>query len=529
MFIDFLKFLSEIYDKPLMINVYLKALFLTIFLLPSFALDTFEYDNNNDGKPDNILIYDGASLIEQRNDRNFDGEFDYISKKVNDAFIVTYDDNFDGQIDREDEVSYSGIEEKRNVTKYKYIDGKKTIYASYSFATLQKSECDMENFMKDITSIENFLSDFKPIINTLGGGFSEITPGVQVHDSCFDNFSKKSFTKLAANALSKGVSCLKDLAKQNKQETIKGELPNLLNFFDAQLSGKKKSVSIICHEKDDWSDSTIAHASTDKTSPKGLKEITHPFVSINPKIRTSIFGAILDGPDSKEEMEGILFHEMIHNFGYLHGSGIDITYGCETCCFSDDKEAQKSACKLCAGNYKTEFDSRYIRDIAEYSKNSRLIAAEVFYYRNIIEIENNQENLSSLFVTLSNRGLGVQSAFLKELDKRKRPLNKTKDIEQAKNYRGHDENVDKANNIFAQALATLYIDKDIKGATKLLSTIDSYQIHNIAKSNYNRNAAFDAQKLSRGIYMLTASIKGLAPDKQTRKTLVYLSSFYSGS
>ncbi|EQC44186.1 hypothetical protein [Bacteriovorax sp. Seq25_V] len=495
------------------------SLFLTTILSVSYAEDRFEYDNNNDGKIDNILIYDDGILVEQQNDRNYDGEFDYIAKKQDGLTVITYDDNYDGKIERQEEITYSGIEAKTNITKYKYIDGKKIIFANYSYATIQKSDCGKENYMRSINSIEDLLADFKPVINKLGGGFSEITKGIQVHESCFDNFSKKSFSKITTNALSKGLSCLKDLAKKNPNETLKSEIPNLLNFFDAQLSGKKKSVSILCHEKDArWSDSTVAHASTAETSPRGLEGITHPFVSINPKIHTSIFGAILDGPRDKNEMEGILFHEMIHNFGYTHGSGIDITYGCETCCFGEDKEARGNACKLCAGSYKSEFDPEYIHDLANYSASSGLVAAEAFFYANILEIENSAKNTQSLFITLENRGLGIQKAMLNELEKRNIKLPSTKNLKKASEYSVPSKEIEKNNNLFAGALAALYIDKDINKAAAILSKVNSLSINEIGSSQYDR-ASFDARKLSRGLNYLSSLIKNMATDQKSKKIL----------
>lgn len=512
--------------KILVINLLLTS------TLPIWATSKFEYDNNSDGLIDNIFIYEAGVLISHKNDRNYDGKFDYILTRKDATTTITFDSNFDGIFDRYN--TFESLAQTRLVKKY--IND--SLYASYEDNLIQEAEqnsseappvyedlqCLSVKLDKSISSVDQLLENFTPVLNKLSQGFTGLIPGVQIHESCFENFSKKSFSKLTENALKKGLSCLNDLAKKDQSKALKSEIPNLLNFFDAQLSGKKKDISILCHEKQyDWDPSTIAHASTDITSPKGLKEISHPYVSINPKIHTGLFGAIIDGPSSKDEMEGIIFHEMIHNFGYVHGSGIDITYGCETCCFSDDKLAKKSGCNLCAGTYKSDLDPKYIRDLSIYTNESKLVAGEIFYYRNLLAIDKSQENLDSLFITLGPRGLGVQGALLKEAKKRGLSLtlsekNQLKEIENAQDYYISDKEVLKSNELFTSALLTLYFDKDIEKATSLLAQIDMKSLNQIS-SNFSNRSNADAGKVKRGLSLLAQSLEGKAQNSKTKTIL----------
>lgn len=513
-------------------NMILKT---SIFVFLIFAAKAsereFDFDSNSDSKIDHHLEYDNGLLTRRLSDRNFDGKFDYTYTRKNNQIVITEDNDFDNTLDSETHIVIleNGFQ---LISKYKLIKGKKKLVASFKNNITQKNDCSYEDLNLHIASVEKLVSNFNPVLTKVDNGFTSIVPGVRIHESCFDNFSKKSFTQMTTNALEIGLSCLKDLAKSKPDEAIKSELSSLLQFFDIQLSGKNKDVQILCHEKKyDWSDSTIAHASTDRTHPSGLPEIDHPFVSINPKIKTSIFGAIINGPNSKKEMEGIIFHEMIHNFGYTHGNGIEITYGCETCCFSDKKDATEYACNLCKGNYISDQDPKYLRDLALYSKYASFAVGEIFLFRNILNIKNSQENTDSIFTLLAPRGLGVQKALLEELQNRNMKVSNSddfkEDINEASRFYERNAFLAGQNRIFVRAILDLYIDKDISKASEHLKEINSKQI--LSLENSHDRSAFEAAKLSRGLNYLSDSILNISTNKKERSVFSIIKRFHENS
>jgi hypothetical protein len=68
---------------------------------PDTTLQTYEFDTNNDGKPDQFSSYQGATLRSSTSDRNGDGKPDewqeYNSRGT--AVAASSDNNFDGKVD----------------------------------------------------------------------------------------------------------------------------------------------------------------------------------------------------------------------------------------------------------------------------------------------------------------------------------------------------------------------------------------------------------------------------------------------
>lgn len=473
--------------------------------------EVFEFDDNKDGKVDNIFTYQDGHLIEHRNDRNYDGHFDYHLKVIGKATTIKVDEDFDHEFDRLEEISNEGGSSTLRI--FRLSNGKRKLAFEQRYSNIQyglgpENSCNYGQYLDNLNNIDDFVEKLRPVVAKFNNDFSPMAQGLQVHKSCFKNFGEKTFVKMFKNAMDKGLSCLTDLARQNPKDSIKGEISNLINQFNIQLSGKVKPISVICHEKKaDWGSGEIAHASIAQTKASGLN-VEHPFVSLNPKMKTNFFGVVKDGPP-KDELEGIIFHEMIHNFGYTHQTGLDMSYACETCCFMDDSKGKQSACNICRGNYEDNMDPKYIRDLARLSRDSNLIAAESFIYGNLERIKIDKENLESIFIGLSPRGEGVQGEFLRQLKDRGYIISNSSDtkelLKDIKRYQPTNDFIAEVNKEYVKALMTALFEKNkTKAYFALKRKITSEDLYDI--SGRNERDSFEAGKLARGMEMLESAL-----------------------
>lgn len=479
---------------------------LSFFSLSALAQERkFEFDDNGDGIIDSIYRYEGGVLVEHLNDRNYDQKFDYQLKVSGPITIIEIDNNFDAKFDRFEEIKNRGNES--DYTVYKIINGKKELLHHKIITNVEERDnfgpCEYDQYLDGIETLERFTSDFRFVVSEMNGGFSPDISGLRVHKSCFKNFKEEKFSKMLTNAVNDGLACLTEIAKENTQETMKGEIFNLINHFKIQMSGEVKPISLICHEKKHkWSEGEIAHASINMTKATGL-DIEHPYVSLNPKMKKSFFGGIKNGPPTAE-LEGIIFHEMIHNFGYMHGVGVDITYGCEVCCFSGNSRAKKSACNICVSNYKDEYDPKYLMDVAQMSRETRLASGEIFFYKNLAKVPVNQESIDALFVALSVRGPGVQTEFLELLKSRGLKVSDnehTKDsLRDLKRYRPPTDYIKAVGEVYARALVEVFIDKNVSKARRTLFLVKISDLEEVeAKHRADSN---EAGILKRGLRYL---------------------------
>ncbi|WP_412472165.1 hypothetical protein, partial [Halobacteriovorax sp. RT-2-1] len=201
-------------------------------------------------------------------------------------------------------------------------------------------------------------------------------------------------------------------------------------------------------------------------------------------------------------------HELLHNLGYRHGHGIDVSYGCEVCCFSDKKSAKVAACNICLGGYdpKNEIDPNYLRDMATLSSETGLVSAELFIYKNISRIPVNQKNIDSIFLGLATRGAGVMQEFMKQMKDRGLKVSQDsgrikKLVKEANNYRPVNNFIAEVNKAYATAIITAYVDKKAFSAKfKLSKKIKSQDLRDIADRNERDSDA--SAKLARGIEMI---------------------------
>jgi hypothetical protein len=180
----------------------------------------------------------------------------------------------------------------------------------------------------------------------------------RVHKSCFEKWGPDNFSNSLGAALGTDMQCLDHLGlrpvkNKNHAKTIAHDLRNLWN---------KTPVTIQCNEPKDWS-TTSGHASTDRTDTMdGLPKVHHPYISIastDPKAPANPTDV------EKSQLTSTIFHEGIHNLGYKHGSGVEYTYACESCCSPDSQaKAKVSSCNVCVGDYSTGAgDKAYLKDM----------------------------------------------------------------------------------------------------------------------------------------------------------------------
>lgn len=194
-------------------------------------------------------------------------------------------------------------------------------------------------------------------------GFLPTGLGYRVENECYEKWGS-DFNQIIKDVVSNGIQCLKDLDIKSGGKGTSGAMRNAFEISKL-LEGDK--ISLVCSEKEyDW-EGIRAHASTSAEQVIKEKNIKHPFVSINPK-----YPKMLDGFRQREmkEIKDTIFHETIHNLGYMHGEDIEYPYTCAECCFGDsgDLALKEIACKVCAGNYNDEKDILYIKDFFTFAK-----------------------------------------------------------------------------------------------------------------------------------------------------------------
>lgn len=231
-------------------------------------------------------------------------------------------------------------------------------------------------------------------------------------------------------------------------------------------------------KKKTWGN-VVAHASsTPEHKIWGRDDIKSPYISLNPEIKTSFIGALINTSMSKRELSGVLFHEMIHNLGYRHSYDIELAYGCEACCFQTKKgdRGDALACKICRGGYTSTKDSKYLSDLARFSAQEGFVAAELNFYGNISDIEASDQNANSLLISMYNKDDSILNALYQELTGAGHNIDEEfwgpKVIGRMKSYHFKDKQMEKSTRSFAKALVTMLQTKDIQKASTYLREID---------------------------------------------------------
>jgi hypothetical protein len=309
-----------------------------------------EYDLNGDKKVDYIEIWDGDRLAEKKDDRNFDGVFDVLTTfPKNDEFekIVEY-------FKPRRRLSYWRDEVKKLSFLLTQIDedgdGKwERSFTSHSSLNHERSSCEIEAFAGTANIAESFA-----LINH-ASQYTSTPSGYKVHSSCLSK-NKDWFLKNLELSLKTGMACLDRLGADGGRGALtnKVSLENLLHTSKVQL---------ICHESSfNWRKNTIARATAFESDSNEI--LKHPGISLNPEFST----LVTQGGDGAIEFQRTIFHEQLHNLGLRHGHDIEYPYNCEKCCFpkiGDYSVATELACKVCSGNYSSQLDLEYIKDVTQ--------------------------------------------------------------------------------------------------------------------------------------------------------------------
>ena len=333
------------------------------------ALDSVHrFDFNLDGKPDHLITIRNSKILSEKVDRNFDSIFEmgHLYDQVS-GLKTSYS---------EVEHSTESLSKNGDLFKKIQVKGSQTTH-QHIFPLLQasseKKSCYDHKSRESILGASNkFISELASGVINTENDFSYFSEKFKVHESCIDKWGKSTTKRMISNVFKKGISCLENLAQKKINNESVPEVYLILNRFNLHQQGKLKPTSLICHEvKGDWKRSRAKSSSREylsegmRLTPEGLAEIHHPFITVSPEIENGLFG--FNMKLNENELTGIIFHELIHNYGFLHGDGIDLSYACETCCFEGNMKAKEVACRVCTGAYTTDDDANYLLDIAMYT------------------------------------------------------------------------------------------------------------------------------------------------------------------
>lgn len=336
-------------------------LLLSLSVLTALAEDrkVISSDLNKDGKDDYVEIFENKKLVERKEDLDFDGTFDrqtLFHPATNSDYFKLVNEKKPGSKERT-RISYWHDKKLKKTFSLTQIDKDDDGKWDTEFQT--SSDINQHNDDCEEPDTLSVLIDTGLTAARMSEPFVTTSWGHQIHQSCLNQSNRDWFLKMAENSMKTGLSCLDKLAQKGGRGAAgnKASVENLLN---------QKNVQIICDENDyDWGEYTLAHATTSNTDKE--QRLRHPGISFNPKYLMKSFTG---GKDGERKIMSTLFHEQLHNLGYLHGHDIEYSYTCGTCCFPEDdvsKEARESACKICSGNYTNPLDISYIRDISSYA------------------------------------------------------------------------------------------------------------------------------------------------------------------
>ncbi len=354
-----------------------KSYILTSKILKN-GLKKVEIDFNQDKIVDRIETYKNDKLISVESDSTYAGKNDewityskYVSPKIP-TKIVKQTSKKNGKTDRIQEFYQDPQNDFLIITTKVYTNNNRNFsnrWTTVTKLTEQKEQVTCEDNL-DTNGLEilKLVNEVTTIHKSLDQQYYITDMGHKIHPSCLERWGTDNFPALLNSTMSKGFLCLSKLADQNEKNSP--ELPNgaarnvvALNHI-LQTSG----VTIICNESSyNWT-KVSAHASTSPNDIVKESGIEHPFISINqsyPKL------SLKPTPEENSKIMGTLFHEQLHNLGFLHGEDIEYAYTCETCCIDNNEDIKtQDACKICSGQYTGATDKNYITDLIAWGNSS---------------------------------------------------------------------------------------------------------------------------------------------------------------
>jgi hypothetical protein len=347
-------------------NMLKNLLLLTLFISTNvFADEKAEtYDLNQDGIKDRFEYSVEGKVIRIEEDRDGDKKIDFktfLNDKTYSKIQWQYS-NETGKLERK--TSHLLLpENKSRIINELDKDGDGVFEVKYEqvVENLQKQDhCgEVNSTIRDLSN-----TTFKAVAKNQKG----LLPtglGYKVDVACYSKWGD-DFNKIVKEVAVGGLKCLMNLDKKGRLGTK--TTGALRNAFDLTKLMKNDGISLVCSEDDYNWDGIVAHASTTSTEVMPVKNIKHPYVSLNPKHPEN------DASHRQKEiinLKDTLFHETLHNLGFLHNEDVEFSYTCGLCCFgsgADDPAAKEQACKVCTGNYKNVTDVNYVKDMIEFSQ-----------------------------------------------------------------------------------------------------------------------------------------------------------------
>lgn len=463
-----------------------------------------KYDLNFDKKIDRIEYYKDNKLIRLEEDRNSDEKFDYVEIHDHPVFylMIEQDTNFDGKVDLKK--SYSKL--KNNTSKVSIsMDNNYDGVFETSFSEIvndhqQEAACVRQKE----GNVSKFITSGTSITKKIPGGFYPTGVGIKIENECLQKWGS-SFEKTVKDTVHQGMRCLNALGKKSKT-SMNGAQRNAFGL--SQLFQGDK-ISLVCSDKSyDWKN-VNAYASASKNEKIKGKNISHPFVVLNPSYPKE---ALAKRAEESKQIKATIFHEMLHNLGYRHSESIEFSYTCETCCFTEGKSAARNvACKICMGNYSNEFDPNYLEDFVAFGRETSNESFALSMVLRTAKIRKKNLDSISLIAEASSGVFNPMGPELAKIIKANHPQSSTSRFEgRLKNaiiYESMSEfkASQKTNNVLARSLYELYFNHDGAKSMALLKenkeTIKK-ELTSLRKKGGNSQWVADelAQSLDKVIY-----------------------------
>lgn len=212
-------------------------------------------------------------------------------------------------------------------------------------------------------------------------GFYLDDKNLKIETDCKERLPVRELSRFYHQTMQDGKKCLKDLSTSGPV----GE--QIISCFDQLFADQGNPPKLLCGS---WPfGKEIGAVGSFPGSSK-----RHPYLWLGPKL-----------PDlyrhNPQELKSIIFHEMIHNCGYLHSEGLEIAYTCEECCFNKilPSDRKDSACRICSGKYENEFSLDYQRDLLNWSQGYKTWGRDM--RRSVFMAATKKENLNSFELLLS--------------------------------------------------------------------------------------------------------------------------------
>ncbi len=471
--------LTTFSDKETMLcarSLYLTLLFSLLALSPAKGrqsnLEVKSYDLTKNGKPDRFETYEKGVLKSIQEDRNGDGNVDYVKTFYGEENkeIELQDLNHNGKFERR--VTTKPLREgklERVIELDQNEDGVFEYQSMEILNSIQKQDSCYERVIFD--QINALAREGLIVSADLNQGFLATGSGYLVDRACLKNWGPR-FPEYLKDSMTVGLQCLADLQKKfGAPNQMTGALRNA---FELSRLLESDQVKIVCSEAEyDW-EGTAGHASTAPSDKIEKLNVGHPFISLNPHDPKS--GNSSSDPETLNELRKTIFHEQLHNLGFRHGHDIEYPYACEECCLSvdGDPELKDSACRVCAGRYQNEVDPEYVKDFINFSQlnyqNSRGLMAATRYMK-----ENPKSSLGISFMALSSADIfNPVGPKLGRLILSKHSLLSSEELSHVmKSIEYEDEKhfkpLSKSSDSLAQAMYALYYEQDAETALNIVS------------------------------------------------------------